>query len=73
MKSSEKFVRQCKGKIDKFYPYSGTNVTLTMQPSQMTIEEFYKNDHEGIEYSVDGNGNVSVPDGQLSIEDETEA
>ncbi|MFJ7585622.1 hypothetical protein [Bacillus cereus] len=62
--------RDGEGKINKLYPQAGSNVSLILQPSQMTIDEFYEDDHEGIEYSVDGNGNVSVPDGQLSIDEE---
>lgn len=53
-----------KGKIDKFYPYSGTNVKLTIEPSQMSIEEFYKEpDGEKEEQQEE------VPDGQLSLEE----
>ncbi|MCM3241308.1 hypothetical protein M3598_01000 [Cytobacillus oceanisediminis] len=62
--------RDGEGKINKLYPQAGSNVSLTLKPSQMTIDEFYEDDHEGIEYSVDGNGNVSVPEGQLSIDEE---
>jgi hypothetical protein len=69
--------RDPEGKVNKLYPHAGANVSLILEPSQMSIEEFYDDDHEGIEYSVDGNGNVSVPEGQLSLdevekEDETE-
>ncbi|WP_433959331.1 hypothetical protein [Cytobacillus horneckiae] len=64
--------RDAEGKVNKLYPYAGSNVTLGVQPSQMSIDEFYEEDHEGIEYSVDGDGNVSVPDGQLSIDEEDE-
>ncbi|MGM0973386.1 MAG: hypothetical protein ACQEW2_10965 [Bacillota bacterium] len=64
--------RDGEGKINKLYPHAGSNVSLTLKPSQMTIDEFYEDDHEGIEYSVDGNGNVSVTDGQLSIQEEEE-
>ncbi|KAB2337629.1 hypothetical protein F7731_08520 [Cytobacillus depressus] len=59
-------------KVNQLYPYAGENVSLILQPSQMTIEEFYEDGHEGIKYSVDGNGNVSVPDGQLSIDEDAE-
>jgi len=57
--------RDTEGKVNQLYPHAGGNVSLILQPSQMTIDEFYEGDHEGIEYSVDGNGNVSVPEGQL--------
>lgn len=62
--------RDPEGKVDKLYPFAGSNVSLKLQPSQMSIDEFYKEQHEGVEYNVDGNGNVSVPEGQLSIDDE---
>jgi hypothetical protein len=66
-----------KGKVNLLYPNAGENVDISLQPSQMTIDEFNQEQHEGIEYSVDENGNVSVPEGQLSLdevekEDETE-
>lgn len=64
--------RDTEGKISKLYSFAGSNVSLGLQPSQMTIDEFYENNHEGIEYSVDDNGTVSVPEGQLSIDDESE-
>lgn len=50
-----------KGKIDKFYPYSGTNVKLTIEPSQMSIEEFYKtSDEEEKEQEVTAEGQLSL-------------
>ncbi|MGN8233091.1 hypothetical protein ACTHAL_001316 [Priestia flexa] len=64
--------RDTEGKVSKLYSFAGTNVSLGLQPSQMTIDEFYEDDHEGIEYSVDDDGTVSVPEGQLSINDESE-
>jgi hypothetical protein len=57
-------------KAQELYKYAGRNVKLTVQPSQMSIEEFYDEDlHEGIEYNVDGNGSVNVPKDQMSIDD----
>lgn len=58
-------------KAQELYKFAGRNVNLTVQPSQMTIDEFYEqeDEHEGIEYNVDAKGNVSVPDGQLSIDE----
>jgi hypothetical protein len=65
--------------IDLTYSYQTPKEVMESRPKkddvpegQMSIE-----DHEGIEYSVDENGNVSVPEGQLSLnevekEDETE-
>ncbi|RPJ97266.1 hypothetical protein CW357_00955 [Rummeliibacillus sp. TYF005] len=58
-----------KGKIDKFYPFAGSNVDLLIQPSQMSIEEFYEEPHEGIKYEVNKDGTVTVPEGQLKIDD----
>ncbi|MCI1592473.1 hypothetical protein [Heyndrickxia oleronia] len=57
-----------------FYRKAGSDVTLIIVESQMSIDEFYNEEpHEGIEYNVDESGNVSVPDGQMSIDDvETE-
>jgi hypothetical protein len=55
-------------KAQELYKYAGRNVNLSIQPSQMSIEEFYEGP-EGIEYQVDGNGNVDVPKDQLSIND----
>jgi hypothetical protein len=60
--------RDVEGKVNKFYPFAGSNVSITLQPSQMSIEEFY-DQHEGVEYSVDDKGNVEVPENQLSIEE----
>ena len=64
--------RDTEDKVKKLYPHAGTNVTLAVHPSQMTIDEFYEDDHEGISYHVDGEGNVNVPEGQLSIDDSEE-
>ncbi|WP_456273608.1 hypothetical protein [Bacillus sp. AK031] len=58
-------------KAQELYKFAGRNVNLTVQASQMSIEEFYE-EHEGIEYSVDGEGNVEVPKNQLSIDDVSE-
>lgn len=58
------------GKVIKLYKHAGTNVALLLEPSQMTIDEFYEDDdHEGIEYTVDQNGNVEVPENQISFDD----
>lgn len=59
-------------KAQELYKFAGCNVKMVIQPSQMSLEEFYDEDsdeHEGIEYTVDGNGNVSVPDNQISLDD----
>ncbi|GKU81224.1 hypothetical protein [Niallia sp. NCCP-28] len=56
-----------------FYKMAGSDVTLNIVESQMSIEEFYGEDeHEGIEYSIDKGGNITVPDNQLSMDDVAE-
>ncbi|QXE02808.1 hypothetical protein [Terribacillus sp. DMT04] len=57
-------------KVIKLYPFAGSNVTLYIQPSQMSIEEFHDaaEQHEGVEYTVENDGSVNV-EGQLSFED----
>lgn len=52
-----------------FYRKAGSDVTLNIVESQMTIDEFYEVEREGIEYSVNGDGTVSVPEGQVSMDD----
>jgi len=61
--------RDGEGKVNQLYPYAGGNVSLILQPSQMSIEEFYEEPHEGIEYNVDEDGSVSVAPGQLDIDE----
>lgn len=53
-------------KAQELYKYAGRNVNLSLQASQMSIEEFYE-DHEGLEYQVDENGNVEVSEDHISI------
>lgn len=55
-------------KVDLLYPVAGSNIYLTIKPSQMTIEEFY----EGAEYTVDKDGVVEVSPGQMDIDDVAE-
>ncbi|MGD7021761.1 hypothetical protein ACQCVK_04160 [Rossellomorea vietnamensis] len=56
-------------KAQELYKFAGRNVNLTVQASQMSIDEFYDDEHDGIEYLVDGEGNVEVPKDQMSIDD----
>lgn len=56
-------------KVIKLYPFAGTNVTLVMQPSQMSIEEFYEEPAESLEYNVNGDGTVEVDRDQLTIDE----
>lgn len=47
-------------KIIKLYKYAGSHVTLYLEPSQMSIDDFYAGDLEGA---------VEVNENQLSIDD----
>ncbi|MEB8552178.1 hypothetical protein P4G69_09305 [Bacillus cereus] len=58
-----------KDKINKLYPFAGENVSITLEPSQMSIDEFYEEPHEGVEYSVNPDGTTEVAPGQLKIVD----
>ncbi|MGD6872996.1 hypothetical protein ACQCU1_12535 [Sutcliffiella horikoshii] len=51
-----------------FYKKAGTDVTLHIVESQMSIDEFNEA-HEGIEYQVDKDGSVKVEDGQLTLDE----
>lgn len=56
--------------IIKLYPKAGFNVNLALEASQMSLDEFYDgDDHEGIEYKVDGAGAVEVAVGQLNMDE----
>ncbi|MEH7218746.1 hypothetical protein [Bacillus toyonensis] len=59
-----------KDKINKLYPFAGENVSITLEPSQMSIDEFYEEQHEGVEYNVNLDGTTEVAPGQLKIVDE---
>lgn len=59
-----------KDKINKLYPFAGENVSITLEPSQMSIDEFYEEQHEGVEYNVNPDGTTDVAPGQLKIVDE---
>lgn len=57
-------------KTIQLYPKAGFNIKLLLEQSQMSIEDIDdEEDHEGLEYNVNGDGSVSVPSDQLSIED----
>ncbi|PGL87855.1 hypothetical protein CN931_01340 [Bacillus sp. AFS054943] len=58
-----------KDKINKLYPFAGENVSITLEPSQMSIDEFYEEQHEGMEYKVKQDGTTEVAPGQLKIVD----
>ncbi|SNZ14510.1 hypothetical protein SAMN05421503_2432 [Terribacillus aidingensis] len=58
-------------KLNKLYSLAGRNVNILIEPSQMSIDEFLDaaEEHEGVEYTVENDGSVAVPDNQLSFED----
>jgi hypothetical protein len=57
-------------KAQELYKYAGQNVKIEINPSQMTLDEFYGEEgDEGIEYTVDKNGNVEVNPDQVKLED----
>jgi len=55
-------------KVINLYPFAGSNVTLFLEASQMSIEEFNEPEHEGIEYNVNGDGTVEI-EGQMAVDD----
>ncbi|MGX5623508.1 hypothetical protein [Bacillus cereus] len=59
-----------KGVVNQLYPFAGGNVDIILEPSQMSIDEFYEEPHEGVEYSVNPDGTTDVVPGQLKIVDE---
>lgn len=56
-------------KVIKLYPFAGRGVTLNIEPSQLSIDEFYDGDHDGIEYEVQNDGTVEVHQDQMNMED----
>ncbi|PER10982.1 hypothetical protein [Bacillus cereus] len=56
-----------KGIVNQLYPFAGGNVDIILEPSQMSIDEFYEEPHEGVEYSVNRDGTTDVASGQLKI------
>ncbi|MEN1934985.1 hypothetical protein AAIE21_05080 [Paenibacillus sp. 102] len=59
-----------KDKINKLYSFAGENVSIILEPSHMSIDEFYEESHEGMEYSVNSDGTTEVAPGQLKLVDE---
>ncbi|WP_163102270.1 hypothetical protein [Peribacillus alkalitolerans] len=55
-----------------FYKRAGSDVILNITESQMSIDEFYEEQHEGVSYTVNQDGTASVPAGQLSLDDVNE-
>ncbi|WP_251029070.1 MULTISPECIES: hypothetical protein [unclassified Bacillus (in: firmicutes)] len=57
-------------KVIKLYPHAGRSVTLFMEPSQMSVDDFYEeDDHEGIEYKIDKDGTANVTPNQMTLDD----
>lgn len=56
-------------KMIDLYPFAGFNSKLILEPSQMSIEDFYNDEHEGLEYSVENDGTVEISDEQMSFDD----
>jgi hypothetical protein len=52
-----------------FYKKAGSDVTLNIVESQMSIDEFYEEPHEGVKYNVGKDGTVEVNKDQLTIDD----
>lgn len=56
-------------KIIKLYPFAGTSVKVVLDESQMSIDEFYEEPHQGIKVKVEKDGTASVVDNQMSLDD----
>jgi hypothetical protein len=52
-----------------FYKKAGSDVTLNIVESQMSIDEFYEDPREGVKYNVGKDGTVEVNKDQLTIDD----
>ncbi|MDW4528104.1 hypothetical protein R3398_17190 [Rossellomorea marisflavi] len=53
-------------KAQELYKYAWRNVNLYLKASQMSIEEFYE-DHVGLDYQVNENGNVEMCKNQMRL------
>ncbi|MEK5021588.1 hypothetical protein MHI50_21785 [Bacillus sp. FSL K6-0277] len=56
-----------KDKINKLYPFAGENASIILEPSQMSIDEFYEEPHEGVEYNIKQDGTTEINPGQLKL------
>lgn len=56
-------------KAQELYKFAGRNVKMIVQPSQMSIEEFYDEEESKLDYSVNGDGTVVVDPNQMSFDD----
>ncbi|MGW8428843.1 hypothetical protein ACWGJQ_25925 [Peribacillus simplex] len=60
-------------KVIKLYPHAGRSVTLFMEPSQTSVDDFYEEDsHEGIEYQIGQDGTAIVSPNQMTLDDVAE-
>ncbi|MEQ6855350.1 hypothetical protein AAHH17_12790 [Lysinibacillus capsici] len=50
-------------RVNAIYPAAGTNISLLIQPQQMSIDDL-EAEHEGIEYEVGSDGTVKVDSSQ---------
>ncbi|MFJ7407141.1 MULTISPECIES: hypothetical protein [unclassified Lysinibacillus] len=50
-------------RVNAIYPAAGTNISLLIQPQQMSIDDL-EGEHEGIPYEVGSDGTVEVSSGQ---------
>lgn len=57
----------------EFYRMAGMNVTLSLQASQMSIDEFYDDDHEGVQYTINPDGTVDMDPNQMTMDEVTVA
>ncbi|MCM3242707.1 hypothetical protein M3598_08110 [Cytobacillus oceanisediminis] len=55
-----------------FYRKAGSDITLHIIESQMDIDDFREEQHEGVEYQVNQDGTASVSPDQLTLDDVTE-
>jgi len=46
-------------RVNAIYPAAGTNISLLIQPQQMSIDDL-EDEHEGIEYEVGSDGTVET-------------
>lgn len=53
----------------EFYRMAGMNVTLSLQASQMSIDEFYDDDHEGVQYTINPDGTVDMDPNQMTMDE----
>jgi hypothetical protein len=52
------------------YAYSGgRNVELSLEETQMSIEDFHDDEHDGIEYTVNLDGTINADKDQLNMEE----